>query len=166
MWLSACSSHIPETVKKPPDNNPAFLLVQTDIEKYRSEKVRWGGRIVDIKNQKNGSELSIVTFPLTDQGKPIINTNSSGRFIAISGQFLEPTVYTKDQQITVVGSVLGTETRNIGEFPYKYILIQMEHHYLWPVENISHYDDYPPDFWWYDPWYPGYPYHPYYPYRH
>ena len=167
LWLGACASHLPETIKNPPDNNPDFQRVQSNTEKYLSHNVRWGGSIVDIKNQKNGSQLSIVTFPLTDQGKPIITSSSSGRFIAVSDEFLEPTVYTKDRIVTVVGSVTGSEMRNIGEFPYKYILIKMKHHYLWPVENKSNYDDYPPDFWWYDPWYPGYPYYPYYyPHRH
>ncbi|MCW8855423.1 MAG: Slp family lipoprotein [Gammaproteobacteria bacterium] len=166
LLLSACSSHVPETIKTSPDNNPDFQQVQTNIEKHLSQKVRWGGNIVDIKNRKNESQLSIVAFPLSDNGKPILDKNSHGRFIAVSEKFLEPTVYTKDRQITVVGSVLGLETRNIGEFPYKHILIKMDHHYLWPVENINNYQDYPPDFWWYDPWYPWYPYHPYYPHRY
>ena len=166
LQLSACSSHIPETIKTPPENNPDFQQVQTNIEKYQSRKVRWGGSIVDIINRKNESQLSIVAFPLTDNGKPILDKNSHGRFIAISENFLEPTVYNKDRQITVVGSILGLETRDIGEFPYKHILIKMDHHYLWPVESRNNYPDYPPDFWWYDPWYPWYPYHPYHPYRY
>ena len=130
LWLGACSSHLPDTIKNPPLDNPDFRQVQTNTEKHLSQKVRWGGSIFDIKNQKNGSQLSIVAFPLSKQGKPNINTNSSGRFIAISEEFIEPTVYSKDRIITVVGSVLGTETRNIGEFPYKHVLIKMEHHYL------------------------------------
>jgi len=167
LWLGACSSHLPDTIKNPPLDNPDFRQVQTNTEKHLSQKVRWGGSIVDIKNRKNTSLLSIVAFPLSSQSKPIITSSSSGRFIALRDEFLEPTVYTKDRVITVVGPVLGTDTRNIGEFPYKHIVIQMKHHYLWPVESNSHYDNYPADFWWYDPWYPGYPYYPYhYPHRH
>jgi len=166
-WLTGCSSHIPEIIKTAPPNNPALQQVYANTNNYLSQKVRWGGKIVDTQNLKTGSQLSIVAFPLNNQGKPIVNGNSSGRFMAITNDFLEPMVYSNDRHITVIGRVLRTETHNIGDFPYKHVMIQIDHHYLWPVEEQNSYANYPPDFWWYDPWYPWYPYHPhYYPHRY
>ena len=166
LLLTACASSIPETIRQAPADNPDIQQVQKQPENFISKQVRWGGIIVDIQNRPDSSQLSIVAFPLTKYGEPAINDNSLGRFIAITDEFLEPTVYIKDRQITVVGEISGSETKNIGEFSYPHVVIKIKHHYLWPVEQKTSYDDYPPPYWWYDPWYPWYPYYPYRPYRY
>jgi outer membrane lipoprotein len=161
--MSACSSHIPPEIKQPMEGSPSVAQVRSHVDSYLSQKVRWGGVIVNTENKDNASQLMIVAFPLDDDGEPQVNDQSSGRFIAIVDEFLEPVVYSSDRSITVVGTVLRTETLDVGEFPYEYPVIQVEHSYLWPVKEDPDYRDYPP-YWWYDPWYPYYPYYyPYYP---
>jgi outer membrane lipoprotein len=140
--------------------------VRGHVENFISQKVRWGGVILHTENKDNASRLTIVAFPLNDDGEPNISDQSTGRFIAVVDAFLEPTVYSSERSVTVTGRVLKSETRAIGEFPYEYPVIQVEHYYLWPVKEEPDYRDYPP-YWWYDPWYPFYPYYyPYYPHPH
>lgn len=160
-WLTGCSSHLPENIKNPPAINPKLPVVQTNLTQYLSTNVRWGGVIATVENQKNGSQLEIVAYPLTDNGKPIIDQNSTGRFIAITGEFLEPTIYKSDRLITIAGTILGNQIKNIGAYPYNHIEVRMNNHYLWPADDKIQ-NEYPPDYWWYDPWYPYHPfYHPY-----
>jgi len=166
LLISACSSHIPPEIKQSPEGAPGIAEVRSHIESFVSQKVRWGGVIADTENKDNTSRLTIVAFPLNGDGEPKVSDQSSGRFIAIVDEFLEPTVYSSERSITVVGTVLKSETRAIGEYPYEYPVVQVEHYYLWPVKEEPQYWDYPP-YWWYDPWYPYYPYYyPYYPHIH
>jgi outer membrane lipoprotein len=163
MMVTACSSHIQPEIKQPMEGSPGVAQVRGHVDDYRSQKVRWGGVIVNTENKDNSSQLLIVAFPLDDDGEPQVSDQSTGRFIAIVDEFLEPMVYSSERMITVVGTVLRAETLDVGEFPYEYPVVQVEHSYLWPVREDLDYRDYPP-YWWYDPWYPYYPYYyPYYP---
>ena len=123
------------------------------------------GRTTNTENKQNASRLTILAYPLNNDGKPLSSNLSSGRFIAIVNEFLEPTVYSRDRKITIIGDLIKTETVKIGEFPYEYPIVQEEHHYLWSPDPEFTGPNYPP-YWWHDPWYnPYYPWrHPYYPY--
>ena len=157
--MSACSSHIPPEIRQALDGAPSVAQVRDRADSYLSQKVRWGGAILATENKQNASWLTIVAFPLDNEGEPGDSDQSPGRFIAIIDKFLEPTVYNSDRQITVIGNLLRTETLKVGEFAYEYPVIQVEHYYLWPPKPEP--VDYPP--YWYDPWYN--PYHPWqYPY--
>lgn len=141
------------------------------MERYLSQKVRWGGVILKTENKQNGSKLTIIGAPLSEQGKPQNTDQSPGRFIAIVDSFLEPQLYSPDREITVTGQLLPGETQKVGDFSYNYPVVKVDHYYLWPVvHQADHIDDLP--YWWHDPFYPWpyhyYPYYPYYPhhYRH
>lgn len=161
--LSACSSHIPTVISNPATPSPDLTQVQSSPEDYLSKELRWGGIILGIENKKDTSQLTIIAYPLSDNGEPQISKQSTGRFIAIINGFLEPTIYAAERKMTFVGNLLKTETQKIGEFDYKHPVIQVAHYYLWPAETDYDEANYPP-YWWHDPWY--HPYYPYYPHRH
>ncbi|MGB5278452.1 MAG: Slp family lipoprotein [Gammaproteobacteria bacterium] len=167
MSISACSTHIPPEIKQPIEGAPGVGEVRDTPDAYLSQKVRWGGVILDTKNTQDSSSLTVVAFPLSNKGEPQVSDQSTGRFIAIIDQFLEPTVFTAEREITVTGTLLKTQTRDVGEFPYEYPVVQVQNYYIWPVKVDPTYVNYPP-YWWYDPWYPYYPlYYPHhYPHHH
>jgi len=159
MMLNACSSHIPAEIKQPLENSPDIQKIQLNPSQYTSHNVRWGGAILHVENKENSSWLSIVGFPLNSYGRPLTSVESTGRFIAVIDEFLEPLVYTNDRQITFSGTFLKTESHKVGEFSYDYPVIKVEYYYLWPVETTSDTNHHHP-YWWYDPWYyPANPYH-------
>lgn len=162
--ITACSSHIPPEIKQPIEGSPSVAQVREATDEHLDKKVRWGGVILNTENKPDTSRITILAYPLSDYGEPWDDELSQGRFIAIVNKFLEPTVYGKDRKITVTGKLLQTETHKIGEFPYDYPIVQVEHFYLWAPDPEPSALDYPP-FWWHDPWYdPYYPWrHPYYP---
>lgn len=157
--MSACSTHIPPEIKQPLEGSPGVGEVRDSAEAFLSQKVRWGGVIVDIENKQKSSALTIVAFPLNDDGEPRVSDQSVGRFIAIVDEFLEPMVFSPDREVTVVGKLLKMQTKDIGEFAYEYPVVQVENYFIWPAKEDPVYVDYPP-YWWYDPWYPFY--YPYY----
>ncbi len=165
MLVSACSTHIPPEIKQPLEDSPGVAQVHHQIDAYLSQKVRWGGIILQTENKQNVTELTIVALPLSKNGETLKSDQSPGRFIAIIDEFLEPQVYSPERKITITGQVLRAETLKVGEFVYEYPVIQVDHYYLWPPEPEPSYLGYPPYPWIYGPYYPwDYPY--YYPYRH
>ena len=164
MLLTACASHIPPEIKQPLEGSPDVSQVRQQAKSYLSQKVRWGGVILTTENKQDTSSLTIVAFPLDGDGRPKVKGDSTGRFIAVVGEFLEPLVFSQDREITVTGRLLKTQTLDVGEYPYEYPVIQVEHYYIWPVREEPVIVDYPP-YWWYDPYFPWhYPYysHPHY----
>ena len=155
--MTACSSPVPPEIRQTLNNSPSVAQVRGQPDSHISQQIRWGGTILETENRENTSWLTIIAYPLTDSGKPRTSAQSSGRFIAIVNEFLEPSLYSSDRLITVRGSFLKTETLEIGEYPYVYPLIEVDHYYLWPKIRTSGYVGYSP-YWGYDPWF--YPYNP------
>jgi outer membrane lipoprotein len=159
LLISACASQIPPEIRQAPENTPGVAQVYASVDNFVSQKVRWGGVILQTENKNDSSWLTIVAFPLTGRGEPLSSGQSQGRFIAVVDQFLEPLVYSADREVTIAGEVLRSETIQVDEFSYKYPVIKVDQLYLWPERSEQRYNNYPP--YWYDPWY--YPFHrPYY----
>lgn len=171
LLLASCASQVPVNIREAPPGNPPLDKVRGSTTDYRSQQVRWGGEILETENRENATWLTVLARPLTGNGKPELTDRSQGRFIARIPEFLDPKVYTAERNVTVRGTLVGSETRQVGDFPYAYPVVDATDWYLWPKEVV-----YPPDYrspWWndpffYDPWYydPWYRYPYYYPHHH
>ena len=157
--ISACASQIPPDIRQAPDSAPGVAQVHNDVTPYISQKVRWGGVIVQTENKDNASWVTLVAYPLNAWGEPISANQSPGRFIAITEQFLEPQVYSENREVTIVGRVLRTQTVQVDAFAYQYPVVQVEHIYLWPKQRDQRYTR--RTAYSYDPWYYPYYAHPY-----
>lgn len=162
--LYGCTSAVPERIRTAPEGNPPLPVVLDAPERYLNVQVRWGGTIADVKNLPQETRVEIVARELAGDGEPKSVDRSEGRFIAIFNRFLDPAIYAIDRNLTVTGKITGTTSQKLGDMDYRYPLLQVEGHYLWP-KPLPRYDYYDPFL--YDPWYPyWYPYpwyrHPYY----
>ncbi len=165
--IAACT-HVPNEI----DVQQSTVLVPfedvsktTPMPEQMGEKARWGGKIAQVVNKKDVSEIEIVFFPELRSGKPKVSDESIGRFKAVVDGFVDPMVFEQGRLITVVGSIGKIEEGLIGEQAYNYPTINAEGYYMWrktadvEVETIgfspfiygSRYHNsffYP----WYDPW--------------
>lgn len=87
--------------------------------------VSWGGRIIEIRTAGDATELEILSYPLTTDGRPDTERASNGRFIAIRNGFVDPLVYDEGRTVTVVGRVEELRDGSIGEQSYR-----------WPVVSV------------------------------
>lgn len=158
LLLAGCATDIPRSIREAPADTVSPAEVLTSPEAWRSRRVRWGGEIVGIENRKDETWLEIVEKPLYANGRPQRSDTSRGRFLAVVPGFLDPAVHANGRAITVEGALENPVSRTIGEFSYRYPVVRVASHYLWPAEPevIHHY-------YYYDPWYP-YPWR-YYPRR-
>lgn len=152
LLLVGCAGDIPRAIREA----PAEAVLPTEVleapEAWRGRGVRWGGEIVAIENRKDETWVEIVEKPLYGNGQPRRTDTSRGRILAVIPGFLDPAVYAQKRSITVVGTLEMPVTRTIGEYSYRYPVVRVASHHLWPTEPeaVHHYYYYDP--WWPYPW--------------
>lgn len=128
-------------------------------------RVRWGGRIIQTEPQERETCFFVLDEPLDSQARPEPGEQSLGRFVACKQGFYDPEVYAKGREVTVTGTVAGSETRKVGDFDYTYPRVEADAVHLWhkrPVYAPNPYPYYDPffnpfydPFWGFGPvWYP------------
>lgn len=169
LLLAACASNTPRALRDAPEHSPSLGQVHARPDAYINQRLRWGGTIARIENLPQSTRLEIVARRLYDSGKPLDEDSSEGRFLAHIDQFLDPSIYNIGRNITVVGRLERIEERELDKMHYRYPVVSVDSHHLWPEPEPyqePYYDPFIYDPFFYDPWYPfGYPY-PYYPHRH
>ncbi|MEN6620417.1 MAG: Slp family lipoprotein [Smithella sp.] len=133
-------------------------------EKYKGELIIWGGVIVETISKPDETLIIVRQTELDFEKRPENLDKSAGRFMIQYQGFLDPVIYSKGREVTVAGTIAGTEERAIGEHRYIYPIVKAREIHLWEKITPQYY---------YDPWlyrdpflYPwfNYPYFPYRPY--
>lgn len=166
IWVGGCAT-TPDPLRDADVEPLSVEAVRKAPKEHIGKRVRWGGSIVAVDNRTDHTVIEVVARPLRESGAPLISAAGQGRFRALVPGFVDPTDYTSDRWLTVVGAVAGTEQGRVGDYAYAFPTVEVEFHKLWRrlsevAPNAYPYHGYYP--WWWDPWYPRYPY-PYWPYR-
>jgi outer membrane lipoprotein len=137
-----------------------FPEIQKAPQKYMNKNVLWGGQIIETSVKKDATFISVIDKPLDYDKRPVSGDASDGRFIIRCPGFLDPAVYKPGRDVSVIGTIIGTEVRPVGELQYTYPVVESRQIHLW--ERLPKY--WGPPYWGYPmmPYpYVGYPY-PYY----
>lgn len=118
-------------------------------------RVRWGGRIIEVLPATDRTCLEVLGQPLDARARPRAGDVEIGRFRACKAGFLDPAVFTAGRELTVTGSIDGTEVRALGEYQYRMPRVAIDELLLWPepAEAESVYLRHDP-FFWNHPWWP------------
>ena len=160
LLLGACATPL-DPVRDAQVEPVAVAAVQAEPARFRHTRVRWGGTIVAVRNEPATTVIEVLSRPLKPSGAPALDMPGTGRFHARIPEFLDPSEYGEGRWLTVVGAVSGAEEGRVGEYPYVFPLVDVEHYRLWRSrEEIDppRYDYGP---WWWDPWYHPWWHRPY-----
>jgi outer membrane lipoprotein len=107
------------------------------------QRVRWGGEIIRVEPRANATCFEILSRELYDDARPKRHDHSEGRFLACKPGFFDPAVYAKGRDITVVGTLNGSEKHKVGEYDYTFAKVDANEVYMWPkrVDYPMHYYD-------------------------
>jgi outer membrane lipoprotein len=129
---------------------------------YDGQPVRWGGRIVKSTPGPEQTCIEVVSLPLDAQTRPREIDATTGRFVACGSGFYDPAIYAADRDVTVVGTLDGSQQGKVGDLDYRYPRVAAETIYLWPQPQSYPYYYGGGPYWYPYAW--GYPYGWGYPY--
>ncbi|RUO26176.1 starvation-inducible protein [Aliidiomarina minuta] len=171
--LAGCAARYPEPIRTDSSELIEFRQAQLNPEQHTGKTARWGGVIASVENSEEQTRIEVVNFRLNNFGRPQVDDQSDGRFVVYKDGFVDPEVYKRGRQVTALGDFSGIEEGAIGDFVYKFPVIQASGVELWQPRRDNRgavgvgfgYGVYDP-FWYGRGFYgPGiHPYHPYYPY--
>ncbi|WP_117233364.1 Slp family lipoprotein [Vibrio maerlii] len=140
--LAGCSS-LPESLITPSENvliDYASVAEQssavTEPSNGQSSQVaRLGGVIAKVSNAENRTRIEMVNLPISSAGKPDINKEPEGRFVAYVDGFVDPVTFSEGRLITVLGRVAPSEKGKVEEFVYQYPVIDADGYHLWRIQE-------------------------------
>lgn len=136
LGAAGCASQVPLAIRgdgSDATSKPVSVpQVQHNPDAYSGQRVRWGGSILALRNLPESTEIEVLSRALARDGEPRVEADAEGRFIARLPGFLDPTQYPKDRLLTVVGVLAGVDVRDVGDYPYRYPVVAVSSHYLWP----------------------------------
>ncbi len=165
LLLSGCSG-LPTVMRDSSYSNIHLSTVKADISAYKNTPVRWGGKVIDVINKKDSSQVQVLYYPISRYGRPLTDRKTEGRFVMTSPQFLDPVIFKEGTEITVTGVLSGEIKRQIGEKDLTLPLLTIDNVHVWP--DYQQYDDgyYPRHYYYpyyrYDPFYDHFYYNRYY----
>jgi outer membrane lipoprotein len=156
VMLSGCATY-PAAVRV--DNEATLVSYPAAVKAGLTQgPARWSGVIARVQNNSQDTRLEIVYFPSNASGRPLVDKNTEGRFVAYVAGFLDPVVYQTGKQVTVLGQLSPFEQGKVDNFQYNYPVLQQAKVYLWPKQKDVERVEFLDSPWWRHP----YPY-PYYP---
>lgn len=136
LMLVGCST-APTVFNTPIPNQPTIdAVMAAEGEQFAGQTVRWGGEIIAVKNQPEETWIEVLQRPLKNSGRPK-DADSEGRFYVKVGGFLEPKEYSEGRSLTVVGNLSGYVTQKVGDFDYRYPVVEVskENQQLWSEQG-------------------------------
>lgn len=105
-------------------------------EQFANSPVVWGGRVVNVRNFADHSEIEILAYPLDSSQRPRFGADGSGRFIASLPGFAEPMNYPGGSPITVDGRLAGSRVGKVGQADYVFPLVKVAQSHVWSAEEM------------------------------
>ncbi len=154
--LAGCGSPLPSAIAKAPADPVTLGQVRGHPDPHIGKQVRWGGTILKVENKTDHTDVLVLGRTLSRNGEPPEEGAVEGRFIARFSGFVDPAQLPEGRKLTVRGSVLGVEIHKVGDYPYRYPVVEVTAWHLWPTPE-------PLPYYYRDPWWPyfGYPWYPY-----
>lgn len=130
--LSGCAS-VPDAVKgTSPMPQQDLGRVMAAPQLYVGQEARFGGKVVNVKNEQGKTRLEIATTTLDESARPSLGAPSRGRIYADVNGFLDPVDF-RNQLVTVVGPITGTAKGKIGDTTYTYMVMQATGYLRWRI---------------------------------
>ncbi len=136
LCLTACApAPIYKTTAQATVATPA--QVAQSPERYAGGEVIWGGRIVQVNNLSDHSEIELLAYPLDGSQRPKASDSGNGRFIVVLPGYAEPLDYPAGALMTVSGKLNGSRAGKVGEAGYVFPLVAATQSHVWSADEMN-----------------------------
>ncbi|WP_261815665.1 Slp family lipoprotein [Vibrio gallicus] len=142
LFVAGCAS-LPEPIDSQDINITTDYQGWINTAPQEVTSVRLGGVIAKVSNEANRTRLEIVNLPISNNGKPNLNIEPEGRFVAYIDGFVDPVTYAKGRLVTVLGEASGYEQGMVGKFEYRFPVLKVSGYHLWKIKETVIIDDSP-----------------------
>ncbi len=132
--LTACSTLPENLASTDPD-------IVTDYQIWLSKgteqpySLRLGGVVASVTNLDDRTRVEMVNLPISSDGKPNLNVEPSGRFVAYVHGYIEPMSFAEGRLVTFLGNNMGTEKGQVGDFEKTYPVMDVSAFRLWRIQE-------------------------------
>lgn len=106
-------------------------------ERFAGGEVIWGGRIVQVSNFADHSEIEMLGYPLDGSQRPVASDAGAGRFVAVMHGYVEPLDYPAGALMTISGKLNGSRAGKVGEADYVFPLVNVAQSHVWTSAELS-----------------------------
>jgi outer membrane lipoprotein len=104
---------------------------------YAGNAVIWGGRIVQVQNFTDHSEIELLAYPLDASQRPKANDSGNGRFVAVMPGYVEALDYPAGALMTISGKLNGSRMGKVGEADYVFPLVGVAQSHVWTADEMN-----------------------------
>ena len=131
-----CAPVISTELKAGVDSSLSFKIVQENPEAYKGKIVLWGGRIIQILPQEDGSALiEVLEWLLGWSDKPKKTVEFRGKFLFVAKEPLDTSIYKRGNRITLAGEIQGeiqgSKIKELTDSTYRYPLLLSKEMHVW-----------------------------------
>jgi len=134
--LSGCTADLvlPSSLDRQLDHTVTFVMLREQPDAYRGRLIALGGKVLNANRLKDRTEIEVLHLPLNNAHLPRASlTETQGRFLAFQKEFLDPALFPDGTRVTLVGEIIGTTVKALGEMAYSYPTIEIKYLKIWEV---------------------------------
>lgn len=134
--LTACA---PPPIYKPDASTITVAPAQFAAapEHYTTAQAIWGGRVVEVRNFPDHSEIELLDYPLDSSQRPRVDQPAGGRFIALMPGYVESMDFPPGALMTLRGTLEGTRTGKVGDADYVFPLLRVAQSHRWTPQEME-----------------------------
>lgn len=119
------------------DRSIPYTDIKKNPEALAGKHVLVGGIIAETRSNGDVMQLEVAQLELLDNGVPDDRSPSAGRFLAVSGELLDPLFYRPGMLVTVIGEIKGQKVQKFEGADYRYPLISAKEIRLFRASDPS-----------------------------
>ena len=121
--LGGCAHVMSEAGLATVDRSIPYGDIKKNPEALAGKNVLVGGVIAGTHSSGDLLLLEVAQLELFSNGVPNESSYSAGRFLAVSGELLDPLFYRPGALVTIIGEVKGQRVQKLEGADYRYPLI-------------------------------------------
>ena len=121
--LGGCAHVMSEAGLATVDRSIPYGDIKKNPEALAGKNVLVGGVIAGTHSSGDLLLLEVAQLELFSNGVPNESSYSAGRFLALSGELLDPLFYRPGSLVTIIGEIKGQQVQKLEGVDYRYPLI-------------------------------------------